>query len=76
MTTNKKARPDCSRETGLLDVTHNANYAPIVSRLLVRTAIKQFIVRMALWGVIPVAVAEWLIKVTDFAKLWGKRELK
>lgn len=53
MAKNNKGRSGGDRPT--LKTTDSRAYS-------IRTYIKAAIVRLALWGVLPVAVAEWLIQ--------------
>jgi len=54
MTTNRKGRAGCNQAT-----PKTSKHAPNSTGLAAR--IKAVIVALALWGLLPVAVADWLI---------------
>lgn len=56
MTTQEKPAPGGNRETGDGDACDSANHTPI------RTRLKAATINLAIWGLIPTAVATWLIQ--------------
>jgi hypothetical protein len=56
MTTNRKGRAGWHQAT-LKTSKHTRNFTGLVAR------VKGFIVTLALWGLLPVAVADWLINL-------------
>ncbi|MBT3046003.1 MAG: hypothetical protein KME53_03535 [Candidatus Thiodiazotropha sp. (ex Clathrolucina costata)] len=56
MTTNRKGRAGWHQAT-LKTSKHTCNFTGLVAR------VKGFIVTLALWGLLPVAVADWLINL-------------
>lgn len=56
MTTNRKGRTGWHQAT-LKTSKHTRNFTGLAAR------VKGFIVTLALWGLLPVAVADWLINL-------------
>ena len=56
MTTNRKGRAGCNQAT-LKTTKRICNFTSLAAR------IKAVIVALALWGLLPVAVADWLINL-------------
>ncbi|MEJ1402429.1 MAG: hypothetical protein RPU73_00925 [Candidatus Sedimenticola sp. (ex Thyasira tokunagai)] len=56
MTRNRKGRAGCNQAT-LKTSKHTCNFTGLVAR------IKAAIVTLALWGLLPVTVADWLINL-------------
>lgn len=56
MTTNRKGRTGCNQAT-LKTTKRTRNFTGLAAR------IKAVIVALALWGLLPVAVADWLINL-------------
>jgi len=56
MTTNRKGRPGCNQAT-LKTSKRTRHFTGLAAR------IKAAIVALALWGLLPVAVADWLINL-------------
>lgn len=56
MMTMKKPAPEANRETGYDTAFDSRNHT------LIRTRLKAAIVRLALWGLISVGFATWLIQ--------------
>jgi len=54
MTTNRKGRAGCNQATPNTS-KHTRDFTGLAAR------VKGFIVTLALWGLLPVAVADWLI---------------
>jgi hypothetical protein len=57
MTTNRKGRDRLASGATLKTSKHIRNFTGLVAR------VKGFIVTLALWGLLPVAVADWLINL-------------
>ena len=57
MTTNRKGRTGWHQLATLKTSKHKRNFTGLVTR------VKGFIVTLALWGWLPVAVADWLINL-------------
>jgi len=57
MARNKKGRAGCNQAATLKTSKYTSNFPGLVAR------IKAAIVTLALWGLLPVAVADWLINL-------------
>ena len=57
MTTNRKGRAGCNQQATLKTSKRTHNFTGFAAR------IKAIIFALALWGLLPVAVADWLINL-------------
>ena len=62
MTTNRKSRAGCNQAT-LKTSIRICNFTGLIAR------VKGFVVTLALWGLLPVAVADWLV---HWPAHWGE----